>query len=525
MDAGLSIGFCNPAEKDDWSKLFTIGYVLVGSSVVSGCLGLFASTIIFTKVSVVAKDVSLENMTMKDAELDRITIRSFSLYHWHRFKLAIGWYTNRSRIITLVMFTIWMGLGTAYGMVFEHWSFITSLYWAITTASTGGLQSAPCAADTDDMYKHCDMGNVRGSLMGVFMMIGVPLYACTLGQFAKIAITRAIEAREARLLKRPIEDAEFIFAANILSPEGSETLVCGEYILLELMRLGQTNQRQIEKIKSNFYKLDKYSVGELDINDLRRTGKVVSKRIRPGQIVRKIRTRSMEIFGSPFRKSGSQASFSEASGVTAATGLQSTESVAKPRENKDRLEKALFTESAGSEITPAVVAKSVKPSGKKSFRKSIRTMSPSSLEIRTDLEWVGGGGEGKDSDDGSFHGGNDGGVFDDFYFDQDDDFSGEHPHEVNVHRASDAPRLKQRNEEHHEQSDQRYHLTSEGDDDDSGEESDGLEGMALAGAIHDQQGSSDSYRQLEEGEGGGRSLDGGKSLEMRQAFESSFRDV
>lgn len=30
MEAGLSIGFCEPSEIDDWSRLFTIFYVLLG---------------------------------------------------------------------------------------------------------------------------------------------------------------------------------------------------------------------------------------------------------------------------------------------------------------------------------------------------------------------------------------------------------------------------------------------------------------------------------------------------------------
>ena len=294
IEAGLSIGFCNPAEKDDWSKLFTIVYVLIGSSVVSGCLGFFASVVIYSKVEVARRDANMDNMTIRDSD-DKITFRSFFYYAWYRVKLFAGWYSNRSRFIIVCVFVFWMSLGVAYGMTVEKWTFITSLYWAITSCSTGGLQSAECQSHVDDGYTHCDMGNMRGSLMGVFMMIGVPIYACTLAEFAKIAIAHAIEAREAKLLSRPINDAEFIFAANILSAEGSETLVCGEYILLELMRLGQTNQHQIEKIKRNFRLLDKQNLGELDINDLRRTGKVVTKQLRPGQIVKKLRSRSYEL--------------------------------------------------------------------------------------------------------------------------------------------------------------------------------------------------------------------------------------
>lgn len=391
MDAGLSIGFCNPAEKDDWSKLFTIAYVLIGSTVISGCLGVFASVVVFAQVSV-ARDYSLENMTMKDPVEDKITLKSFANYAWYCFKLGIGWYSNRSRVILTIIFTIWMSLGTAYGMVFEDWSFITALYWAITTCSTGGLQSAPCINEDNNGGTTCDMGTLRGSLMGVFMMIGVPIYACTMAQFARSAVARVVESREAKLLSRPIEDAEFIFAANVLSPAGSETLVLGEYILLELMRLGQTNQNQIEKIKKNFYRLDKHKVGELFIDDLRLAGHVVSKRIRPGTVIRKIRTKSVEIFNT-YIKSPSRTEAQSESDMAGGGGGH----LPPPLDGSPDIERFIADGSPpklGIDTSPGKLAPSVAPpaaaalvdlkaynstatpvgtrrTGKKSFRKSV----------------------------------------------------------------------------------------------------------------------------------------------------------
>lgn len=39
IEAGLSIGFCYPTERTDATRLFTVVYVLLGSSVVVGSLG------------------------------------------------------------------------------------------------------------------------------------------------------------------------------------------------------------------------------------------------------------------------------------------------------------------------------------------------------------------------------------------------------------------------------------------------------------------------------------------------------
>jgi hypothetical protein len=100
-----------------------------------------------------------------------------------------------------------------------------------------------------------------------------------LAQIARYTVGWVLRWREDDLLDQPIEDAEFLFAANILSPEGSETLVLGEYILLELMRLGVSNQLQIEEIKRRFQQLDVRRCGELELADLRNQGQVVPRKL------------------------------------------------------------------------------------------------------------------------------------------------------------------------------------------------------------------------------------------------------
>ena len=52
----------------------------------------------------------------------------------------------------------------------------------MTSCSTGGLQSPPCNGITNGPT--CNFGDIRGSIMGAYLMIGVPLYAATLGMKA-----------------------------------------------------------------------------------------------------------------------------------------------------------------------------------------------------------------------------------------------------------------------------------------------------------------------------------------------------
>lgn len=62
------------------------------------------------------------------------------------------------------------------------------------------------------------------------------------------------------------------------------------------MRLGATNQHQIEYMKRKFYQLDRMKRGELRIEDLRSSGMVVPRKLHSVEVARRIRSRSMELF-------------------------------------------------------------------------------------------------------------------------------------------------------------------------------------------------------------------------------------
>jgi hypothetical protein len=132
-----------------------------------------------------------------------------------------------------------------------------------------------------------------------------------------MAIQRAVLEDRMNKLKQPIDDNEFMYCANILSPAGSDTLNCGEYILLELMRLRACNANQIESLKANFNRIDKHQTGFITMEELRQVGKVVTPKYRSA--VGRVRTMSIEFIdnfiASPSRKLfqfGSQPSEGEA---------------------------------------------------------------------------------------------------------------------------------------------------------------------------------------------------------------------
>jgi len=141
VDAGLSIGFCDPVEPNDMSKLFTIFYIMTGSTVIVGSLMASLSEFFHLKVDILpTKFVSGAYMS----DNSNISLAHTLRKYWYEFKVIIGWYSNRRRVNIILIFLSWIALGTSYGILFEDWPLITSVYWAITSCSTGGLQSSTC---------------------------------------------------------------------------------------------------------------------------------------------------------------------------------------------------------------------------------------------------------------------------------------------------------------------------------------------------------------------------------------------
>jgi hypothetical protein len=305
IEAGLSIGFCKPAEDSDMSRIFTIFFVFIASSIVSGTTGLFLVSLFAPNLHLVPAEHRFNAISYRDEVEEAITFQSVWRYCWYHCKYFLGWYSNRLRTIMTILFVIWMILGTCWGLFIENWTFITSLYWAVTSCSSGGLQTAPCINSTDDDGSNCDMGTYRGTIMGLYLLFGVPIYAITVSQWARRFFADVAQEREDQIMSRPIEDVQFLYAASILSGEGSETLVLGEYIFLELMRLGLVDQERIEDLKTKFYELDPHSKGELDLSDLREAGKIIPRKIHTIELAKRFRTRSLELF----RHFGSSSSF------------------------------------------------------------------------------------------------------------------------------------------------------------------------------------------------------------------------
>lgn len=296
VEAGLAIGFCQPADIDDPSKIFTLFFVLAGTSVVSGCMATVILRVLSPGVRILVTqhnkvdDLNAVSWPEKGVgvtcESALVYCRAVARYITTTVRYA---YDEHKLVVTqLAIFFVWMGLGCIYGMLVEKWTFVTSLYWSVTGSSGGGLQSAPCDEGTGGVDQPlCDMG-YRGWIMGLFFIGGVPFYAMVMGNVAFVLARHAIDYHNKEMVRKPINYDEFLFTANLLSAKGhlSTSLNRGEFILLQFMRQGIICGDQVVQFREQFIMLDKESKGVLELDELEELGivtKVPSRRVLLGR--------------------------------------------------------------------------------------------------------------------------------------------------------------------------------------------------------------------------------------------------
>lgn len=166
-----------------------------------------------------------------------------------------------SRVLLVTSLSVWIALGAAYGAVFEGWSLPTSLFFATTTLGIGGLQSP--VTDSAGV-----LPELHAVLVGVYVLVGVPLFASVVGDVVGYFLEDRIRREEQEAMDRPIEMEDFTIASQLIDPDGQ--IGKAEYILLELMRLGKTDVGSIAVMAQRFEKMDTSGDGSLDKEEILR---------------------------------------------------------------------------------------------------------------------------------------------------------------------------------------------------------------------------------------------------------------
>jgi Ca2+-binding EF-hand superfamily protein len=320
VDAGMSIGFCTDVHETKLvSKTFTIVYILLGASVTGGALALFIQDAVegLSTPAIQEYQVLLEKGVFDKADVDRTGVLTYTNFKalirsslmdisdddiqrlWTKFDRLkdgvihfeefVGTYRGIERLVQSLqqnhsmnplrwlltqlrngflhrcwqlenriyfVFIFWVSIGILWGMLDQHWDPITATHFAVSALATGGL-TAP------DVNPDGILPAGPAIFCGVFCLLGIPLFALTLGHYARVLVSGHVAAIEASALTRPLSGAEFDLAKHLTTRDSVVHL--SDFVVLQLLRQGKLSLEAIEVLKENFELLDSDQSGTLTL--------------------------------------------------------------------------------------------------------------------------------------------------------------------------------------------------------------------------------------------------------------------
>jgi Ca2+-binding EF-hand superfamily protein len=323
VDAGMSVGFCTQVHETKLiSKAFSILFILLGASVIGGALALFIQDAMEGLALPATEEyqVLLERHVFEKADLNKTGTLTFDQFQalirtslkdqsmsnedmqllWKRFDRLkdgvihfeefVGSFrgieglvqtiqqqqqnvpNSLRRMLTRIQhlwkqawhieyriytaFCLWVAMGILWGMLDQGWDPITATHFAVSALATGGLTAPQVNAD--------GILPARPSIFcGVFCLLGIPLFALTLGHFAKVLVSDHIAELERAAWARPMSAADFELASHLTTDDSVVHL--SDYIVLQLLRQGKLTRHAIDALKNNFELLDTDHSGTLSL--------------------------------------------------------------------------------------------------------------------------------------------------------------------------------------------------------------------------------------------------------------------
>ena len=125
-----------------------------------------------------------DNVDVDDDDDDDKLVPSSSSSYIKRALIWFGWEEHKGKYRTLFATTLWLIIGVSYGVIYEGWGVTYALRFAIGTLSASGSPTPVCTTPTSALPDSpCQLGVARGLFVGTYILIGVPLWAFTLGQY------------------------------------------------------------------------------------------------------------------------------------------------------------------------------------------------------------------------------------------------------------------------------------------------------------------------------------------------------
>jgi len=182
-----------PVELDGFSQVFTLVFFLWGTALIA-TFHLVATSNEFLHLQRLSSLLPVPTATTSTSQLitpnsdssssGGIGFHRFLQRIWRRFLEFIR--SNfQSSYLTATCSVIWVILGTLFGVLYEKWTVAESLYFAVGAMSAAGIPVPSCLNGDDEFpLATCQLGPFRGCALGVYLIVGVPLFAFTIGHVA-----------------------------------------------------------------------------------------------------------------------------------------------------------------------------------------------------------------------------------------------------------------------------------------------------------------------------------------------------
>ena len=157
-----------------------------------------------------------------------------------------------------LVFVLWIIMGISWGCHYQKWDVITSTHFAISALATGGLTAPPVNSDGI-------LPTNPALFCGFYCLLGIPLFALTLGHYARILLSKHIQEANLLAIKKPLNYAEFELAAKSLCTTDN-VIHISDFIVLQLLRQGKVNMDTIRLIQKQFHMLDTDHSGVLTVD-------------------------------------------------------------------------------------------------------------------------------------------------------------------------------------------------------------------------------------------------------------------
>lgn len=188
VNVGYSIGWGDISEiGDPRSQIFSICYVICGSSFVAAALGIFADSIVSDNRNWYENELrGKAYQDVMEGNSRRIAkVRAFVNFHWEKLRSIFIWLA-------------FLLIATIMAMETNPWNFVNALYFAISTLSTGGL-FAQTPGRPEWVY----------GMTGFYAALGVPIMALAMATLASFIIKPGGTIEDTlELVKEPVTEKE-----------------------------------------------------------------------------------------------------------------------------------------------------------------------------------------------------------------------------------------------------------------------------------------------------------------------------